>query len=119
MSDAAASYCSAWRPERSPSSSRIDFALDQASSYMPTFRYHCALLGDEIIRPDWREKFTGGQLSVTGRIDGQSVVGEIIASIRWDAKQFRLADGGIDARSSATQEMFRKWDFLEFSIEIA
>ena len=106
----------ACRPERTPDSYRIDFVSGDTLSYVPSFRYRCAMDGDEIVRHNWRTRLTGEQLSVIGRIDGQSAVGEIIDSIRRDSPQSGAVDGSIEAETRAILEMFWKWDFLEFSI---
>jgi SAM-dependent methyltransferase len=106
----------ACRPERTPSSYRIDLVSGETLSYVPTFRYRCEMDGDEFVRHNWRIKLTGEQLSVIRRIDGQSKVEEIIDSIRRDSQQSGLVDGSIEAKTRAILEMFWKWDFLEFSI---
>jgi SAM-dependent methyltransferase len=106
----------ACRPERTPSSYKINFVSDDTLSYVPAFRYRCAVDGDEIVRHNWRTKLTGEQLSVIRKINGQCAVREIIDSIRRECQQFGVADGNLEAEARAILEMFWKWDFLEFSI---
>jgi SAM-dependent methyltransferase len=106
----------ACRPERAPASYKIDFASTDTLSWVPAFRYRCAMSGDEIVRPDWRTRLTDEQLPVIGRIDGQSTVADIIDSIRNDPTQYGAFDGDIESRTRAILEMFWKLDFLAFSI---
>jgi|PlaIllAssembly_1097288.scaffolds.fasta_scaffold06010_1 SAM-dependent methyltransferase len=106
----------ACRPERTPSSYRIDFVSGDTLFYVPSFRHRCGLDGDEIVRPNWRTRLTGQQLSVIQRIDGQSTVAEIVESIRREGPQSGAADGRIEAETRAVLEVLWKWDFLQFSI---
>jgi SAM-dependent methyltransferase len=106
----------ACRPERTPSSYKINFVSDDTLSYVPAFRYRCAVDGDEIVRHNWRTKLTADQLSVIRKINGQCAVSEIIDSIRRECQQFGVADGNLEAEVRAILEIFWKWDFLEFSI---
>jgi SAM-dependent methyltransferase len=106
----------ACRPERTLSSYKINFVSDDTLSYVPAFRYRCAVDGDEIVRHNWRTKLTADQLSVIRKINGQCAVSEIIDSIRRECQQFGVADGNLEAEVRAILEIFWKWDFLEFSI---
>lgn len=109
----------ACRPERNPASYRIDFASEGTLSYVPAFRFRCALEGGEIARHNWRTRLTQDQQSVIGRIDGHSSVAQIIDSIRRTGPQSGPDEGRIEAGTRAILELFWKLDFLEFSIPAA
>jgi SAM-dependent methyltransferase len=106
----------ACRPERRTDSYRIDFASADLPAWVPALRYRCSLDGDELARHDWRTKLAQEQLSVIGRIDGQSTVSDIVDAVYGQSPRSGPDRGNVEATTRAVLEMFWKLDFLEFSL---
>ena len=67
----------ACRPERPVDRYRIDLRSDRASKYIPSYRHHCGVEGDTLVKPGWRETLTGTYPRIASLIDGQRTLGAI------------------------------------------
>ncbi|MFM2005285.1 MAG: hypothetical protein RLZZ09_940 [Pseudomonadota bacterium] len=72
-------YFLATRPERSEESYRIDFSGSNALDYRPLFRFRCALIGEEIVRPGWRMNLGPTHLALMQQVDGERSIRNITA----------------------------------------
>ena len=74
-------FFTACRPEREPSSYRIDFSAADALDYVPLLRLRCGVSGNEIYRPGWRIRLDPTHLAFAQQVDGDRSIREIAARV--------------------------------------
>lgn len=74
-------FFTACRPEREPSSYRIDFSAADALYYVPLLRLRCGVSGNEIYRPGWRIRLDPTHLAFAQQVDGDRSIREIAARV--------------------------------------
>ena len=104
-------FFTACRPERDPAGYRIDFAGPGVGDFVPLWRLHAGVDGQNVFRHRWSLALDPAQLVLARQVDGERTIDQIAA---------RVADGGTggaapDDPQRAAAELFEQlWrmDFL-------
>lgn len=70
-------FFTACRSDRPLNTYQIDFSNSKATAYVPSFRYRCALQGDQLSRLDWRMNLEANPLVLVQLIDGKRSIQDI------------------------------------------
>lgn len=74
-------FFTASRPDRDPSTYRIDFSAGRALDFVPMLRLRCGVSGNEIFRPGWRIRLDPTHLAFAQQVDGDRSIREIAARV--------------------------------------
>ena len=71
-------FFTACHADRLPNTYKIDFASAEAMDYVPSLRYRCEVLGNQIMRNDWSMTLDPVSLSIILQMDGFRTIREIV-----------------------------------------
>jgi SAM-dependent methyltransferase len=75
----------ACRPDRDHAQYRIDFTAPESIDFVPEWRLHCGVSGDQIVSPNLRRTLEGTQAALVRLVDGRRTIGEIADGAGSDA----------------------------------
>ena len=106
--------CHADRPTRSYA---IDFAADDFTRFVPSFRHGCRLVGDQLSRSDWTLGLDAAQLSFVELVNGQRTIDDIISITAENGSFPREPRERLTHMSREVFQSLWQFDFLEMGLD--
>ncbi len=109
-------FFTACRPDRPRETYVIDFALESAGDYVPSFRYFCRLERPVLHHAGGHLHLTEVQAALLSQVDGHRSIGAIVDAVRQDGSLSRITRAETTTAGLETFLMFWQLDCLAMGI---
>lgn len=69
------------RGDQPPQEYAVDFRSPVALDYVPSFRYRCGFVGDQVVRPTWHMPLEPPEAAIAEQIDGTRSIRQLYAAL--------------------------------------
>jgi len=110
-------FFTACQPNRLRNTYKIDFASAEAMDYVPSLRYRCEFLGNQIMRHDWSMTLDPVKLSIILQMDGFRTIREIVFAAGQLGALAQYSQADLDKLGKAFFQSLWQLDFVAMGLK--
>jgi hypothetical protein len=110
-------FFTACQPNRLRNTYKIDFASAEAMDYVPSLRYRCEVLGNQIMRHDWSMTLDPVKLSIILQMDGFRTIREIVFAAGQLGALAQYSQADLDKLGKAFFQSLWQLDFVAMGLK--